>query len=85
MLMPALLPVSGRESSLRDDTKFKASDSTRRTRLLQTHAASAIIAARVFANQFHSGAAQRIDDPGQRFDDAADIADARFHPLDRWQ
>jgi hypothetical protein len=58
---------------------------TRRTRLFQSHAAAAIVAARVFADQFDTGAIQCVDDPGQRFDDTADVADARLHPLDRRQ
>jgi hypothetical protein len=36
----------------------------------------------MFTDQFDTGAIERIDHPGQGFDDAADIADARFHPLD---
>src|ERR1700723_4738054 len=62
-----------------------SSYSTWRTRLLQSHAASTILATRMFTDQFDTGAIQRIDHPGQGFDDAANIADARFHPLDGWQ
>jgi hypothetical protein len=39
----------------------------------------------MLADQFDTGAIQGIDDPGQRFNDAADVANAGFHPLDRWQ
>jgi len=39
----------------------------------------------MLADQFDAGAIQGIDDPGQRFDDTADGADAGFHSLDRWQ
>ena len=84
MLIPRYSPASGREIAVA--TVLSPSlGPARRTRLLQSHAASAIIAARVLADQFDTGTIQRIDHPGQRFDDAADGADARFHPLDRWQ
>jgi hypothetical protein len=39
----------------------------------------------MISDQFDPGLAQRIDDPGQGFDNAADGTDARFHPLNRWQ
>jgi hypothetical protein len=39
----------------------------------------------MFADQFDTGAIERIDHPGQGFNNTADIADARFHPLDGWQ
>src|ERR1700730_10391156 len=57
----------------------------RRARAPPSHAASAIVAARVLADQFDTGAVERVDHPGQRLDDAAHRADARFHPLDRRQ
>src|SRR5437868_1653372 len=61
------------------------SDPTRRTRLLQPHAASAIVAARVLTDQLDPGAIQGFNNPCQRLDDAANIADACLHPLDRRQ
>jgi hypothetical protein len=64
--------------------KVSISGPTRRTWFFQPHPASAGLAARVLADQLDAGTIQGIDDSGQRFDDAANIADAGFHSLDRW-
>jgi hypothetical protein len=84
MVIPFTAPVSDRKAAVAT-TPSPSSDPMWRTRLLQSHPASAIIAARMFADQFDTGAIERIDHPGQGFDDTADIADARFHPLNGWQ
>jgi hypothetical protein len=84
MLIPLTTPVSDRKVAVATMLN-PSSDPTWRTRLLQSHTASAIIAARMFADQFDTGTIERIDHPGQGFDDTADIADARFHPLNGWQ
>jgi hypothetical protein len=81
VLIPLTAPVQNREIAIAT-MPGQSSYSTWRTRLLQSHAASTILAARVFTDQFDTGAIKRIDHPGQGFDDAADIPDARFHPLD---
>ena len=52
------------------------------TRLLQPHAASAIVAARMLADQLNARAIERIDHLDQRFHHAADRAGRGFHPLD---
>ena len=41
---------------------------------LQANAPPAILAARMLADQVHAGAIERIDDLGQRFHHAADVA-----------
>jgi hypothetical protein len=85
MFIAHTAPVSGRAIGVATMPKVLTSSPTRRTRLFQPHAAPAIVAARVFADQFDTDAIQGIDDPGQGFDDAADVTDAGFHPLDGWQ
>jgi hypothetical protein len=50
--------------------------------LLQAHAPTAIIAARVFADQFDARAIERVDHLHQRTDDAAHRPLTRLHPLD---
>lgn len=61
------------------------SDAGRRSRLLETHTASAVVAPRMLANQVHARAIQRIDHLGQGPHDPAHVAVAGFHPLDRRQ
>jgi len=84
MLIALSAPVSDRKVAVATMLN-PSSDPTWRTRLLQSHTASAIIAVRMFADQIDTGAIERIDHPGQGLDDTANIADARFHPLNGWQ
>src|SRR5690606_17555470 len=54
----------------------------RGARLLQTHAAPAIVAARVLADQRHSGPVECLNDFGQRLDHATNATATRLHALD---
>ena len=54
-----------------------------RRRLLQPHAASACRAGGSFSNEFDTGEFERCHDLGQAVDDAAHVAVASLHALDR--
>jgi hypothetical protein len=73
MVIPRHSPASGREIAFAT-LLILSPGPARRARLLQSHAASAPIAARVLADQFDAGAVECIDHPGQGLDDATDGA-----------
>src|SRR4029077_3805194 len=62
---------------------FAERSSTRGSRLAQADPAPTAVAAHVFADQFDARRLQRRDDLHQTIDNAAHIALARLHSLDR--